>query len=134
MARDNRGLELGRFARVGRWPRSGGHLRNALLACPSVFPSISRNGMGGRAGRVIEDTWAEVRRQSALPATMTVHGLRGAFITQAQRLGVPLATVTAMVGSESPLTTLRHYSAPTRGEVTRVRIGLHRGSSLGAAT
>ena len=26
-------------------------------------------------------------------ATMTIHGMRGAFITQAQRLGIPIATV-----------------------------------------
>jgi integrase len=92
-------------------------LRNALLASPFVFPSVSRSCMGGRVGRIIDDTWAEVRHRVSLPRTMTIHGLRGAFITQAQRLGVPLATVAAMVGHESPLTTLRHYSAPTRGEV-----------------
>ena len=45
---------------------------------------------------------------------MTIHGLRGAFITPAQRLGVPIATVVAVVGHESPLTTLWHYTAPTR--------------------
>ncbi len=50
-------------------------------------------------------------------APVTIHGLRGAFITQAQRLGIPIATVAAVVGHESPLTTLRHYTAPTRAEV-----------------
>ena len=82
--------------------------------------------MGGRAGRVIEDTWAEVRRQSALPATMTVHGLRGAFITQAQRLGVPLATVTAMVGSE---VTVDHLAALLRAHARRSDESAHRVAS-----
>ncbi len=58
-----------------------------------------------------------MRRRANLPGTMTIHGLRGAFITQAQRLGIPIATVAAVVGHESPLTTLRHYTAPTRAEV-----------------
>ncbi len=40
-------------------------------------------------------------------APVTIHGLRGAFITQAQRLGVPIATA---VGHESPPTPPRHYS------------------------
>ena len=50
-------------------------------------------------------------------APMTIHGLRGTVIIQAQRLGIPIATVAAVVGHESPLTTLRHYTAPTRAEV-----------------
>ena len=73
--------------------------------------------MGKAMGRGLDDTWAEVRRRAELPEGMTIHGLRAAFITQAQRLGVPLATVAAMVGHESQMTTLRYYTSPTRGEV-----------------
>jgi integrase len=92
-------------------------LREALLASPYVFPSIGRNAMGKPIGRILRDTWLEVRAMAGLPRTMTIHGLRSAFITQAQRLGVPLATVAAMVGHESPMTTLRYYTAPTSSEV-----------------
>lgn len=93
------------------------NLRAALGGSPYVFPTMSRNGMGKAIGQGLDDTWAEVRRRAGLPDTMTIHGLRAAFITQAQRMGVPLATVAAMVGHESPMTTLRHYTTPTKGEV-----------------
>lgn len=92
-------------------------LRDAILTSPYVFPSIARNGLGKPIRRCLDDTWKEVRHRANLPPSMTIHGLRGAFITQAQRLGVPLATVAAIVGHESPLTTLRHYTAPSRREV-----------------
>jgi integrase len=84
-------------------------LREALEASPYVFPTTSRNGMGKAMGAGLE--------RAGLPASMTIHGLRAAFITQAQRLGLPLATVAAMVGHENPLTTLRHYTAPTSWEI-----------------
>jgi integrase len=73
--------------------------------------------MGRPITRSLDDAWAEVRRRAALPPSMTIHGLRSAFITQAQRLGVPIATVAAMVGHENIITTLRHYTAPTPTEV-----------------
>lgn len=94
-------------------------LREALLKGGYCFPSLARNNMGRGIGRVLDDTWAEVRRRADLPPTMTVHGLRGAYITQAQRMGIPVGTVAAMVGHESPLTTLRHYTAPTPSEVNQ---------------
>lgn len=94
-------------------------LRTALLDSPYVFPSIARNAIGKPIGPAIDDTWIEVRSRASLPATMTIHGIRGAFITQAQRMGIPLATVAAMVGHESPLTTLRHYTAPTLSEISQ---------------
>jgi integrase len=93
-------------------------LRSALLDSPYVFPCIARNAMGQPIGPALNDAWAEVRSLAELPASMTVHGIRGAFITQAQRMGVPVATVAVMVGHESPLTTLRHYTAPTQSEVS----------------
>ncbi|WP_145134677.1 integrase family protein [Roseomonas gilardii] len=92
-------------------------MKEALRASPYVFPTTSRNGMGKPIGRGLDDTWAKVRQRVGLPVTMTIHGLRSSFITQAQRLGVPLATVAALVGHESPMTTLRSYTAPTRMEV-----------------
>jgi integrase len=92
-------------------------LREALEVSPYVFPTTSRNGMGKAMGAGLERTWADIRGRAGLPSSMTIHGLRAAFITQAQRLGLPLATVAAMVGHESPMTTLRHYTAPTSGEV-----------------
>ena len=52
-----------------------------------------------------------------LSSTMTIHGLQAACITQARRLGIPIATVAAGVGHESPPTTLRHYTASTRAEI-----------------
>jgi integrase len=94
-------------------------LRAALLDSPYVFPCIARNAMGQPIGPALRDAWAEVRSLAALPPSMTIHGIRGAFITQAQRMGVPVATVAAMVGHESPLTTLRHYTAPTHSEVSQ---------------
>ncbi len=36
---------------------------------------------------------------------------------KAQRLGLPTATLAAVVGHERPMTTLRHYTAPTKAEV-----------------
>lgn len=92
-------------------------LQAALRDSPFVFPSIARNAMGQPIQRILDDTWAEVRSLAGLPPTMTIHGLRGAFITQAQRLGVPLGTVAAMVGHENAQTTLRHYTVPTASEV-----------------
>jgi integrase len=92
-------------------------LRDALLQSPYVFPSVARNAIGRPIGRILDDTWVTVRCLAALPNSMTIHGIRGAFITQAQRLGIPVATVAAMVGHESPLTTLKHYTAPTLNEV-----------------
>ncbi len=94
-------------------------LRRALLDSPHVFPSIARNAMGKPISAALDDTWSEARRLAGLPQAMTVHGIRGAFITQAQRMGIPVATVAAMVGHESPMTTLRHYSAPTQSEVAQ---------------
>lgn len=93
-------------------------LRDALIHSPFVFPSIARNSVSKPIGTVIAKVWIEVRRRAGLPETMTIHGIRGAFITEAQRMGVPLATVAAMVGHESPMTTLRHYTAPTMSEVS----------------
>lgn len=92
-------------------------LREALEASPYVFPTTSRNGMGKAMGAGLDRTWADIRDRAGLPRSMTIHGLRAAFITQAQRLGLPLATVAAMVGHESPMTTLRHYTAPTPWEI-----------------
>lgn len=93
-------------------------LRAALLDSPYVFPSLARNALGRPIGPALNDAWVEARRLASLPPSMTVHGIRGAFITQAQRMGVPVATVAAMVGHESPLTTLRHYTAPTHSEIS----------------
>lgn len=92
-------------------------LRTALITSDYVFPSIARNALGRPIGPALDDAWAEARRLAALPPSMTIHGIRGAFITQAQRMGIPVGTVAAMVGHESPLTTLRHYTAPTASEV-----------------
>lgn len=92
-------------------------LREALEGSPYVFPTTSRNGMGRAMGAGLQRTWEEIRRRADLPSSMTIHGLRAAFVTQAQRLGLPLATIAAMVGHESPMTTLRHYTAPTSGEI-----------------
>lgn len=94
-------------------------LRDALLHSPYVFPSIARNSVNKPIGSVIAKVWVDVRCRAGLPETMTIHGIRGAFITEAQRMGVPLATVAAMVGHESPMTTLRHYTAPTLSEIAR---------------
>jgi integrase len=94
-------------------------LRHALLDSPHVFPCIARNAIGRPIGRALDEVWVEVRSLAGLPTSMTIHGIRAAFITQAQRMGVPVATVAAMVGHESPLTTLRHYTAPTQSEVSR---------------
>jgi integrase len=92
-------------------------LRNALLASDYVFPSLARNTMGRPLSTSLNDVWDQVRARADLPATMTIHGLRSAFITQAQRLGVPVATVAAMVGHENVITTLKHYTAPTHSEL-----------------
>jgi integrase len=92
-------------------------LRDALEASPYVFPSVSRSAMGQPVSTAIDKTWIEVRAKAGLPSNMTIHGLRAAFITQAQRLGLPIATVAAMVGHESPMTTLKLYTAPTSWEV-----------------
>jgi integrase len=92
-------------------------LQRGLSSSVYVFPSIARNAIGQPITRALDDTWVEVRTRAQLPPTMTIHGIRAAFITQAQRLGVPVATVAAMVGHESPQTTLRHYTTPTQAEV-----------------
>ncbi len=62
---------------------------------------------------------------------MTIHGLRGAFITQAQRFGIPIATVAAVVGHESPLTTLRHYTALYRPRFLGHQVEAYAASAAG---
>lgn len=78
----------------------------------------------GRDGKVITATnlsrqhFRPLVKLAGLPATTTLYTLRHTFATNALIAGVPLHTVSAILGHSSSVVTLRHYAHYIAGEDT----------------
>lgn len=67
------------------------------------------------ASHFLRDVWAPLRSRAGLPDGFTFHGLRHTAASLSLAAGVPVATVSAMLGHANPSITMRIYAHAVPG-------------------